>query len=173
MFPVYLIKTRYKFSSFSNFFQSCLRLLDFVSGTFGKKAGKKINCVRWSNNADVRPDSVSSKKVRFEKISINVDVLEILVGKNIRGNKKLELRVSLKLFIESVISYFNKSILKPLRRKIPADDSFCNFSNKGEINSLVKSLIRGVACLYMQPTITLVDSEYIISIKVDPVFPGP
>ena len=39
-----------------------------------------------------------------EKISIKVDALEILVGKNTRGNKKLELRVSIKLFIESEIS---------------------------------------------------------------------
>ena len=62
--------------------------------------------------------AVSSKEVRFEKIlSINVDVLEILVGKNIRGNKKLELRVSIKLFIESEISYFNKSTLKSPRIK--------------------------------------------------------
>ena len=50
------------------------------------------------------PDSISSKQVEFEKIlSINVDVLETLVGKNIRGNKKLELRGSIKLFIESDI----------------------------------------------------------------------
>ena len=80
-------------------------------------------------------------------LSINVDVLEILVGKNIRGNKKLELRVSIKLFIESEISYFNNSILKSLKRKIILDDSFCNFSNKGEINSFVKSLIGSVGCL--------------------------
>ena len=66
-------------------------------------------------------------------LSINVDVLETFVGKNIRGNKKLELRVSIKLFIEFVISYFNKSILKSPRRKVLLDDSFCNFSNKGEI----------------------------------------
>ena len=40
------------------------------------------------------PDSVSSKEVEFEKIlSIVVDVSEILVGKNIRSNKKLELRI--------------------------------------------------------------------------------
>ena len=51
---------------------------------------KKINCGRWSENVDVTlPDSVSSKEVEFEKIlSIKVDVLEIIVGKNIRGNKK-------------------------------------------------------------------------------------
>ena len=37
--------------------------------------------------------SVSSKEFEFETIlSINVDVLEILVGKNIRGNKRLELK---------------------------------------------------------------------------------
>ena len=122
------------------------------------------NLVRCSENVDVTlPDLVSSKEVRFEKIlSINVDVLEILVGKNIRGNKKLELRVSIKLFIESEISYFNNSILKSLKRKIILDDSFCNFSNKGEINSFVKSLIGSVGCLYMQPTITSVDFEHII-----------
>ena len=125
---------------------------------------KKINCGRWSENVDVTlPDSISSKEVEFEKIlSIKVDVLEILVGKNIRGNKKLELRVSIKLFIESEISYFNNSILKSLKRKIILDDSFCNFSNKGEINSFVKSLIGSVGCLYMQPTITSVDFEHII-----------
>ena len=40
------------------------------------------------------PDSISSKEVEFEKIlSIKVDILEILVGKNIRDNKKLELGV--------------------------------------------------------------------------------
>ena len=94
------------------------------------------------------------------------------MGKNIRGNKKLELRVSIKLFIESEISYFNKSILKSPKRKIVLNDSFCNFSNKGKINSFVKSLIGSVGCLYMQPTITLVDFEHIISIKVDSIFPG-
>ena len=138
------------------------------------KSGKKINCGRWSENVDVTlTDSISSKEFRFEKIlSINIDVLEILVGKIIRGNKKLELRVSRKLFIESEISYFNKSILKSPRRKIILDNSFCNFSNKGDINSFVKSLIGSVGCLYMQPTITLVDFEHIISIKVDSIFPG-
>ena len=43
-------------------------------------------------------------------LSIDVTVLEILVSKRIRRNKKLELKVSIKLFIESEISYFNKSI---------------------------------------------------------------
>ena len=74
--------------------------------------------------------------------------------------------------MESEISYFNESILKSPRRKILLDESFCNFSNKAEINSFVKSLIGCVRCLYMQPTITLVDFEYITSIKVDSIFPG-
>ena len=43
------------------------------------------------------PDSISSKEVDFEKISFNVDILEILIGKNIKSNTKLELRVSIKL----------------------------------------------------------------------------
>ena len=118
---------------------------------------KKINCGRWSENVDVTlPDSISSKEVEFEKIlSINVDVLEILSGKNIRGYKKLELRVSIKLFTESEISYFNKSMLKSPRRKILFDDSFCNFSSKEEIKPFVKSFIGSVGCLYIQPTITL------------------
>ena len=70
-----------------------------------------------------------------------MDILEIFVGKNIRGNKKIELRVSLSIsviIIESEISYFNKSVLKSLRRIILLDDSFCNFSNKEEIKSFVK-----------------------------------
>ena len=46
-----------------------------------------------------------------------MDVLEILVGKNIRGNKKLELRVSIKLISESEISYFDKSVFKSPGRK--------------------------------------------------------
>ena len=134
----------------------------------------KINCGRWSENVDVTlPDSISYKEVEFEKIlSINMDVLEILVGKNRRGNKKLKLRVSIKLFIESEISYFNKSMLKSPNRKILLNDSPCNFSSKREIKSFVKSFIGSVRCLYMQPTITLVDFEHIISINVDSMFPG-
>ena len=74
---------------FSIFFQPRLIILDFVTGTFEKKSGKKRNCGRWLENVDVTlPDSVFSKEVRFGKIlPINVDFLEIFVGKNIRGNK--------------------------------------------------------------------------------------
>ena len=38
----------------------------------------------------------------------------------------------MKLFIESEISYFDKSILKSPKKKIVLDESFWNFSNKGE-----------------------------------------
>ena len=89
-----------------------------------------------------------------------MDVLEILVAKNIRGNKKLELRVSIKLFTESEISYFNESMLKSPRRKTFLDDTFCNFSSKGEIKWFVKSFIGGAGCSYMQPIITLFDFEH-------------
>ena len=59
--------------------------MDFVAGIFEKKSFKKINCGRWSENVDVTlPDSISSKEVEFEKmLSINVEVLEVLVGKSI------------------------------------------------------------------------------------------
>ena len=51
------------------------------------------------------------KKLSLKKIlPINVDVLKILVGKIIRDNEKSELRVLMKLFIESEISYLNKSL---------------------------------------------------------------
>ena len=105
-------------------------------------------------------------------LSISVEVLEILVGRSIWGNKKLELSVSIKLLIESESSYFNKSILKSPNKKILLEDSFCSFNSNGEIKSLLKSFIWSVGCLFMQPTITLVDSEQIISIKVDSIFPG-
>ena len=47
------------------------------------------------------PYSVSSK-VEFEKmLSIDVEVLETLVGRRIRDNQKLELNASIKLLTES------------------------------------------------------------------------
>ena len=52
------------------------------------------------------------------------------------------------------------------------DDSFCNFSNKGEIELFVESFVVSVGCLYVQPTITLVDFEHIIYIKDDQIFLG-
>ena len=65
------------------------------------------------------PDSIFSEEVEFEKmLSINLEVLEILVGGSMWGKKKLELSVSIKLWIESESSCFNKSILKSPDKKI-------------------------------------------------------
>ena len=66
-------------------------------------------------------------------LSIIVEVLEILVGRSIWGNKKLELSVSIKLLIESENSYFNKSIVKSPNKKIILEDPFYSFNTNGEI----------------------------------------
>ena len=50
-------------------------------------------------------------------------VLEILLGKSIWVNIKLELSVSMKLLIESKSSYFNNSMLKSPKKKILLEDS--------------------------------------------------
>ena len=63
-------------------------------------------------------------------------------------------------------------MLKSPRRKTLLGDSFRNCSSKREIKSFVKSFTGNVGCLYMQSSMTLVDFEHIISIKVDPIFPG-
>ena len=65
-------------------------------------------------------------------LSINVDVLEILVDRGIWGNKKLELSASIKLLIESESSYFNKSILKSPNKKILLEGFFCSLTIMGE-----------------------------------------
>ena len=52
----------------------------------------------------ILPDSISSKEIEFEKmLSINVEVLDILVGRSIWDNKKWELSLSRKLLIESFL----------------------------------------------------------------------
>ena len=73
----------------------------FVAGIFEKKYLKKINCGRGSKNVDVSlPDSISSKEVEFEKmLSVNVEVLEILVGNSTWGKRKLQLSVSIKILV--------------------------------------------------------------------------
>ena len=57
-------------------------------------------------------------------MSINVDVVVILVGSNICDSKKFNESVSKKLFTDSKFSYFNKSILQSPRRKVFFEDSF-------------------------------------------------
>ena len=88
----YLIKIRYKFIAFK-FFPITSQNIRLCSRNFKKKSGKKINHRRWSENVYVTlRNSVFSKDVKFEEILlINVDLLEILVDKHIRGNKKSEL----------------------------------------------------------------------------------
>ena len=84
----------------------------FLSFLIGAWASNKLNINSWQV---------------FIHWKVDIIVLIVLVGENIRGYKKLELRVSIKLFIESEIS-----VLKSPKREIILDDSFCNFSNKGE-----------------------------------------
>ena len=95
-------------------------------GFAADKSFKKLDCGKWSENVDViLTDSISSKEVNFEKLlPIDVEVLEILVGKSIWGNKKLEVSVSIKLLIESESSYFSikVSILKSPNKKIILED---------------------------------------------------
>ena len=63
-------------------------ILDFCAGNFEEISVNKINCAKWSRNVRVTlPDSISSKEVEFEKmLLINVDVLDILVGKSMCGS---------------------------------------------------------------------------------------
>ena len=95
-------------------------------GFAADKSFKKLNCGRCSENVDVTlTDSISSKEVNFENmLPIDVEVLEILVGKSIWGNKKLEVSVSIKLLIESESSYFSikVSMLKSPNKKILLED---------------------------------------------------
>ena len=53
-----------------------------------KKSYMKVDCGKWSDNVEVIfSDLISSNKVRFEKISISMDKLGILVGKRVCGNE--------------------------------------------------------------------------------------
>ena len=48
----------------------------------------KVDCGKWSDNVEVIfSDLISTNKVRFEKISISMDKLGILVGKRVCGNE--------------------------------------------------------------------------------------
>ena len=59
--------------------------MGFTAEIFEKTFFKKINCGRSSENVDVTLlDSISSNEVEFENmLSINVEDLEILVGRSI------------------------------------------------------------------------------------------
>ena len=57
--------------------------------------------------------------------------LEILVGSNMRGDRKLDESVSTKLLTGSDVSYCSKSMLKSPRRKFFFEFSLSSFSNNG------------------------------------------
>ena len=110
--------------------------MDFAADIFDKKSFKKINCGRSSENVDVTlSDSISSKEVEFEKMLsiINVEALEILVGRTVWSNKKLELSVSIKLLMNLKVHILINQYYSHLTRRI------CNFNSNGEIKSLLKS----------------------------------
>ena len=130
---------------------------------------KKENCGRWSKNVDVTLSySISSIEVEFEKIPINKDVLEILAGKTIRDNKKLEL--SIKKIIYWIWDLIFQYYQSHLGGKFLWMILFAISVIKDK--QFVKSFTGSVECLYMQPTITLGDFEDMVSIKVDSIFPG-
>ena len=88
-------------------------------------------------------------KVTLLKIlSIKVEEeLKILAGSNMRGDKKLDESVSTKLSTGSDISYWNKTMLKPPRRKIFFEFSLLSFPNNDCIISFVKLFACRDGCL--------------------------
>ena len=88
-------------------------------------------------------------------LSINVEVLEIPVGKNMWGNIKAKLIGSIELLIESKSSYFDKSILR--------------FSNKKTIRKIFYLKRR----MFIYATYNHINyTEQIISKNVNSIFPG-
>ena len=66
-------------------------------------------------------------------LSVRVEEEEILVGKIVWGDRKLEDSVSRKLLTSSDDSYLSRSTLKSPNENICLDDSFESFCNTGEI----------------------------------------
>ena len=106
----------------STFFQLLLNIFDLDFGDFAKKSWIIANWGRsWSETVDVKlPDVMFELKVTLQKmLSIKVkEELEILVGSNMRGDRKLNESVSTKLLTGSDVSYCSNSILNSPRRKI-------------------------------------------------------
>ena len=72
-------------------------------------------------------------------LSIKVEQeLEILVGSNMRGDKKLDESVSTKLLTGSDVSYCSKSTSKLPRSKIFFEFSLLSFPNNDSIISFAK-----------------------------------
>ena len=72
--------------------------------------------------------------------------LEILVGRNTRGDRKLGENVSTKLLAGSDVSYCSKSMLKSPRTKIFFEFSLLSYSNIDRI-SFVKLFMCRDLCL--------------------------
>ena len=86
----------------------------------------------------------------FEKmLLINIEILEILAGKSIWGNMKLELSVSITLPIESESSNFNKLISKSPNKKFFLENSFYSLNDNGEIKPIVNLIIWSIWSLYI------------------------
>ena len=67
-------------------------------------------------------------------LSIRVGKEEILVGKIIWADRKLEDTVSRKLLTSSDESYLNSLILKSANKNICREDSFKSLRNQGKYN---------------------------------------
>ena len=73
--------------------------------------------------------------------------LEILVGSNMREDRKLDESVSTKLLTVSDVSYCSKSMLKSLKRKMFFEFSLLSFPNNDSIISFVKLFTCRDGCL--------------------------
>ena len=86
------------------------------------------------------PDIMFELKVTLQKmLSIKTEKeLKILVGSNMRVDRKLDENVSTRLLTGPHVSYCSKSMLKLPRRKIFFESSLLNFSNNDSVISFVK-----------------------------------
>ena len=113
--------------------------LCFDGGALLKHSGKIRNWGRWPVTVYVRlPNIDFVVGVRLQNmlqnvLSIRVGEKEILVGKIIWGDKKLENSISRKLLTSSGDSYFSRPILKSPNENICSEDSFESLRNTGEI----------------------------------------
>ena len=95
------------------FFQFILNIFDLDFGEFAKIISIIGNWGRQSETVDVElPDIMFELKVTLQKmLSIKLEEeLEILIGSNMRGDKKLDESVSTKLLTSSDVSYCSKSM---------------------------------------------------------------
>ena len=89
-------------------------------------------------------------KVTLQKIlSIKVEEeLEILVGSNMRGDRKLDESMPTKLLTGSYVSYSSKYMLKSPRRKMFFEFSLLSFPNNDSIMFFITLMTCRDGCLY-------------------------